>query len=150
MGHCTDLYRSRYRSSLDLLFRDLPNKHSRIRISDLHSHPLAVQLRNRKMCAIHDHQYRVSRKRYCYAKNKRSSPNSFHRYGTYFVFASCITLSIPFVYFCLPETKGLSLEEIDVLFDGPSRDITDITVEEGKVMDEEVSQHVERTDAATR
>lgn len=37
-------------------------------------------------------------------------------YGTYFVFASCITLSVPFVYFCLPETKGLSLEEIGVLF----------------------------------
>lgn len=37
-------------------------------------------------------------------------------YGTYFVFASCITLSVPFVYFCLPETKGLSLEEIGVVF----------------------------------
>lgn len=73
-----------------------------------------------------------------------------HRYGTYFVFASCITLSIPFVYFCLPETKGLSLEEIDVLFDGPSRDVTDITIEEGKGIDEGGSQHVERTDAATR
>jgi sugar porter (SP) family MFS transporter len=39
-------------------------------------------------------------------------------YGTYFVFAACLTLSIPFVYFCVPETKGLSLEEIDVLFGG--------------------------------
>lgn len=74
----------------------------------------------------------------------------FHRYGTYFVFASCITLSIPFVYFCLPETKGLSLEEIDVLFDGPSRDVTDITIEEGKGIDEGGSQHVEHTDAAAR
>lgn len=37
-------------------------------------------------------------------------------YGTYFVFASCITVSIPFVYFCLPETKGLSLEEIGIAF----------------------------------
>jgi sugar porter (SP) family MFS transporter len=39
-------------------------------------------------------------------------------YGTYFVFATCLTLSIPFVYFCVPETKGLSLEEIDLLFGG--------------------------------
>jgi hypothetical protein len=39
-------------------------------------------------------------------------------YGTYFVFASCLTLSIPFVYFFVPETKGLSLEEVDVLFGG--------------------------------
>jgi hypothetical protein len=39
-------------------------------------------------------------------------------YGTYFVFATCLTLSIPFVYFCVPETNGLSLEEIDVLFGG--------------------------------
>lgn len=39
-------------------------------------------------------------------------------YGTYFVFATCLTLSIPFVYFFVPETKGQSLEEIDVLFGG--------------------------------
>ncbi|KAF2171325.1 hypothetical protein M409DRAFT_18440 [Zasmidium cellare ATCC 36951] len=37
-------------------------------------------------------------------------------YGTYFVFASFITLSIPFVYFFVQETKGLSLEEMDILF----------------------------------
>ena len=71
-------------------------------------------------------------------------------YGTYFVFGSCITLSIPFVYFCLPETKGLSLEQIDVLFDGPFRDVIDFTIEEGKGIDEGGSQHVERTDAAAR
>lgn len=39
-------------------------------------------------------------------------------YGTYFVFASFITISIPFVYFFVPETKGLSLEAIDVVFLG--------------------------------
>jgi hypothetical protein len=71
-------------------------------------------------------------------------------YGTYFVFASMTTLSVAFVFFFLPETKGLSLEEIDVLFDGPSRDVTDITIEEGKGIDEGGSQHVERTDAAAR
>lgn len=66
-------------------------------------------------------------------------------YGTYFVFASCITLSIPFVYFCIPETKGLSLEQIESLFDGPS-DVTDITIEEGKGIEESGSQHVECTE----
>jgi sugar porter (SP) family MFS transporter len=39
-------------------------------------------------------------------------------YGAYFVFGTCLTLSIPFVYFFVPETKGLSLEEVDVLFGG--------------------------------
>lgn len=38
------------------------------------------------------------------------------RYGTYFVFAACLTLAVPFVHFCLPETKGLSLEEMDSVF----------------------------------
>ncbi|KAG5935643.1 hypothetical protein E4U53_000388 [Claviceps sorghi] len=37
-------------------------------------------------------------------------------YGTYFVFAGSITLSIPWVFFCVPETKNLSLEDMDGLF----------------------------------
>jgi len=37
-------------------------------------------------------------------------------FGTYFVFAACLTIAIPFVYFFLPETKGLSLEDTDALF----------------------------------
>lgn len=40
-------------------------------------------------------------------------------YGTYFVFAACLTLSVPFVYFFVPETRGISLEEMDVLFGVP-------------------------------
>jgi hypothetical protein len=62
------------------------------------------------------------------------------------VFASFLSLSIVFVYFCLPETKGLSLEEVDIVFDGP-RDVTNITIED---IDEGRSQHVERQDAAAR
>jgi sugar porter (SP) family MFS transporter len=38
-------------------------------------------------------------------------------YGTYFVFAACTTLSIPFIWFMLPETKGLKLEDVDALFE---------------------------------
>ncbi|KAJ5753016.1 hypothetical protein N7520_009933 [Penicillium odoratum] len=39
-------------------------------------------------------------------------------YGTYFVFAACITLSVPFVWFMIPETKGMKLEDVDALFEG--------------------------------
>ena len=38
-------------------------------------------------------------------------------YGTYWFFAACTTLSVPFVWFMLPETKGLPLEEVDLLFE---------------------------------
>ncbi|KAJ5485425.1 hypothetical protein N7539_005413 [Penicillium diatomitis] len=38
-------------------------------------------------------------------------------FGTYFFFAACTTLSIPFVWFMIPETKGLSLEEVDTVFE---------------------------------
>ena len=40
-------------------------------------------------------------------------------FGTYFVFASFLSISIPFVYFLVPETKGLSLEDMDQLFGVP-------------------------------
>ncbi|XP_021740538.1 probable polyol transporter 4 isoform X1 [Chenopodium quinoa] len=37
--------------------------------------------------------------------------------GTFFVFAVISALSIVFVYKCVPETRGKSLEEIEVMFD---------------------------------
>jgi hypothetical protein len=37
-------------------------------------------------------------------------------FGTYFVFAAFLTCAGPFVYFCCPETKGLSLESVEKLF----------------------------------
>ena len=37
-------------------------------------------------------------------------------YGTYLVFAACLTLAVPFVYFLVPETKGRSLEKMDGIF----------------------------------
>ncbi|QLQ80017.1 hypothetical protein HG537_0D00170 [Torulaspora globosa] len=37
-------------------------------------------------------------------------------YGIFFFFASIALLSIPFVFFFVPETKGIPLEEIDKLF----------------------------------
>lgn len=38
-------------------------------------------------------------------------------YGIYFFFASLAVLSVPFVFFCIPETKGIALEDMDKLFD---------------------------------
>ena len=43
-------------------------------------------------------------------------------FGIYFVFAACLTLGVPFVYFFVPETKGLSLEYMDALFGVPGAD----------------------------
>jgi hypothetical protein len=41
------------------------------------------------------------------------------KYGTYFLFAACMTLAIPWVYFFVPETKNVSLEDMDQLFGMP-------------------------------
>lgn len=38
-------------------------------------------------------------------------------YGIYFFFASLAVISVPFVYFCIPETSGIALENMDLLFD---------------------------------
>jgi hypothetical protein len=37
-------------------------------------------------------------------------------YGTYIFFGAFTTLGAAFIYFYFPETKGVSLEEMDVLF----------------------------------
>ena len=38
--------------------------------------------------------------------------------GTFFVFAVVSAISVVFVYTCVPETKGKSLEEIELMFEG--------------------------------
>jgi hypothetical protein len=38
-------------------------------------------------------------------------------YGVYFFFASLMALSVFFVYFLIPETKGIPLESMDLLFE---------------------------------
>lgn len=48
----------------------------------------------------------------------RFTPQMFLKmsYGVYFFFASLMILSVPFVYFLIPETKGIPLEAMDRLF----------------------------------
>jgi hypothetical protein len=43
-------------------------------------------------------------------------------YGTYFVFAASLTLSVPFVGVFVPEMGGLGLEDMDLLFGVPGAD----------------------------
>lgn len=38
-------------------------------------------------------------------------------YGVYFFFASLMVLSVPFIFFLIPETKGIPLERMDELFE---------------------------------
>jgi hypothetical protein len=44
-------------------------------------------------------------------------------YGTFLFFGFSLVVGVTFVYFFLPETKGLSLEEMDIMFavDGMAR-----------------------------
>lgn len=49
----------------------------------------------------------------------RFTPQMFNKmnYGVYFFFACLMILSIPFIYFLIPETKGVPLEHMDELFE---------------------------------
>lgn len=38
------------------------------------------------------------------------------KYGTFFFFAAWVTVGFAFVYFFMPETKGLAIEDVDILF----------------------------------
>jgi hypothetical protein len=48
----------------------------------------------------------------------RFTPQMFTsmKYGVWFFFATLQLLSIPFIFFLLPETKGVPLEQMDMLF----------------------------------
>jgi hypothetical protein len=49
----------------------------------------------------------------------RFTPQMFAKmeYGVWFFFASLMVLSIVFVFFLIPETKGIPLESMDALFE---------------------------------
>ena len=38
-------------------------------------------------------------------------------YGTFLSFATSVVLAVTFTFFCIPETKGILVEEMDILFD---------------------------------
>lgn len=40
------------------------------------------------------------------------------KYGTYIIFAAFCAIGGLFVYFCVPETKNKTLEELDIYFGG--------------------------------
>ncbi|QRW23411.1 Sugar (and other) transporter [Rhizoctonia solani] len=62
-------------------------------------------------------------------------------YGTYLFFGSCMVLMIPWVYFILPETKGVSLEDMDRLF-GYCPHGDNVVIEEGLSKGEIVEREV--------
>jgi hypothetical protein len=63
----------------------------------------------------------------------RFTPQMFLKmgYGVYFFFASLMVLSVPFVYFLIPETKSVPLEAMDRLFE-----IKPVTKAHKVIMDE--------------
>lgn len=50
-------------------------------------------------------------------------------FGTYFVFAAFMTVAAPWVFFCVPETKGVSMEDMNRLFGAPDDAVVDRTLQ---------------------
>jgi len=65
---------------------------------------------------------------------------------TYFIFGSIFICAAPFVYFFIPETKGLSLEYMDRLFGSDGQTQVESTVVEG--MDKQQVAYLEKAPAA--
>lgn len=65
-------------------------------------------------------------------------------FGVYFFFASLMILSVLFVYFCVPETKGIPLEAMDRLFaTKPIWRANKILMDELHLQDEDFRQQVD-------
>ncbi|KAH7329565.1 general substrate transporter [Stachybotrys elegans] len=70
-------------------------------------------------------------------------------YGVYFFFASLMILSVVFIFFCVPETKGVPLERMDRLFDiKPVRKANPIIMEELRQQEEEFRRNAGGVDFA--
>lgn len=60
------------------------------------------------------------------------------KYGTFYFFAACLVISWFFAWFCMPETQGITLEDMDILFNTPGtartkRKETDKIIEERRI-----------------
>ena len=75
----------------------------------------------------------------------RFTPQMFNSmgYGVYFFFASLMILSIPFVYFLIPETSGVPLESMDRLFELKPWQANKIVMREVQQREMEFRQDVE-------
>lgn len=76
----------------------------------------------------------------------RFTPQMFLKmgYGVYFFFASLMILSIPFVYFLIPETKSIPLEHMDDLFEiKPVRQAHGLMLERLRLQEEEFRHDAE-------
>lgn len=74
-------------------------------------------------------------------------------YGVYFFFASLMLLSVPFVFYLLPETKGVPLEAVDRLFDrrlAPPRHSHKIVMEELRADEDAFRRNVEGSNLAVQ
>jgi hypothetical protein len=72
-------------------------------------------------------------------------------YGVYMFFACLMLISIPYVYFLIPETKGVPLERMDELFEiQPRHKAHKIMVQRLNEMDHEDINYSEKTKADDR
>ncbi|EWG45016.1 quinate permease [Fusarium verticillioides 7600] len=68
-------------------------------------------------------------------------------WGVYIFFASLMVISVFFVFFCIPETKGVPLEAMDKLFETkPIWRANKIVMEELRLQDEEFRHNVDGAD----
>lgn len=68
-------------------------------------------------------------------------------FGVYLFFASLMVISIFFVFFCIPETKGVPLEAMDKLFETkPIWKANKIVMEDLRLQDEEFRHNAEGVD----
>ncbi|KAH8655257.1 general substrate transporter [Xylariales sp. PMI_506] len=83
----------------------------------------------------------------------RFTPQMFlsMKFGVYFFFASLMLCSTVFVYFLIPETKGIPLEHMDRLFEvKPLRTANKVVMDELKAMDEEFRNNADGVNFAEK
>ncbi|KAF9630259.1 putative mfs quinate transporter protein [Lasiodiplodia theobromae] len=75
-------------------------------------------------------------------KGTPSMLSSMHNWGTFLFFAGWCFVALVYVFFAVPETAGLSLEQLDALFEGPFWQMRSKAKVQRKRMDVTDSQEV--------